>query len=158
MTIKRFTTILGVMFIIIGVLGFIPGLLTMPHEGDPALAATDAHGRLLGLFMVNSLHNLIHIAFGIWALGASRDVLRARQFCKANAVIYGVFAVMGLFPGLNTFFGLVPLHGNDVWLHAVISAATGYFGYVWAVNKPFRTADLSDTGLRPTGTGVGGKI
>lgn len=157
MNIKKFTTILGILFLIIGILGFVPGLLTMPHDTDPILAATDSHGRFLGLFAVNSIHNLIHIAFGIWALSASRDILRARQFCKANAVIYAVLAVMGLFPGLNTLFGLAPLHGHDVWLHAVIAASTGYFGYAWAVNKPFRSADLSDTGLRPTGS-TGGKI
>ncbi len=157
MNIKRFTSILGMIFLVIGVLGFIPDLAIMPRDSDPALSVTDAYWRLFGLFPVNSLHNLIHIFFGIWALSASRDVLRARRFCKANCVIYAIFAVMGLFPVLNTFFGLVPLHSHDIWLHAAISAATGYYGYVWAVNKPFRTADLSNTGLRPTGS-TGGQI
>ena len=36
---------------------------------------------------------------------------------------------MGLIPGLNTVFGLIPLHGHDVWLHLILAAAAGYFGW-----------------------------
>jgi uncharacterized protein DUF4383 len=44
--------------------------------------------------------------------------------------VYAVLLVMGLIPGLDTVMGLVPLHGNDVWLHAGIAAVAAYFGFV----------------------------
>lgn len=147
MTLKRFTAILGWIFLFIGILGFVPELLTSPRITDPSLAATDAHGRLMGLFPVNSIHNIIHLVFGVWALTASKDFLASRNFCKANCVIYAIMAVMGMIPGLNTFFGLVPLHGHDIWLHGVIAASTGYFGFVWgaAHTKPLTS---TSTGQR----------
>jgi hypothetical protein len=38
--------------------------------------------------------------------------------------------VAGLVPGLNTMFGLVPLFGNDIWLHALLAGIAAYFGWV----------------------------
>src|SRR5690606_3619495 len=71
-------------------------------------------------FPVNILHTLVHLVFGIWGVLAYRDWGKARTYAKAVAVIYAVFAIMGLVPGLETTFGLVPLHGNDVWLHLLL--------------------------------------
>ena len=36
---------------------------------------------------------------------------------------------MGLIPGLNTTFGLIPIFGNDVWLHALTALIAAYFGW-----------------------------
>jgi hypothetical protein len=130
MTLKSFTALMGWVFLILGILGFIPNFSTIPHVSDPSLTVNAAHGRLLGLFPVNALHNLIHLGFGIWGLTASTDILASRIFCRSNCIVYTAMALMGLFPGLNTFFGIVPLHGHDVWLHAAIAALTGYYGYV----------------------------
>ena len=47
-----------------------------------------------------------------------------------------LLTVMGLIPGLNTTFGLIPIHGNDVWLHALIAIAAAYFGFA-----PVRATD-----------------
>jgi hypothetical protein len=46
------------------------------------------------------------------------------------AIIYAVLVVMGLVPALNTTFGLIPIHGNDVWLHALLAVIAAYFGFV----------------------------
>lgn len=145
---RYFALILGIMFLLIGVLGFVPALVTtdVSHanhgagagtiDGGPAgpgdgvgEGATMEHGRLLGLFPVNAVHNLAHIAFGIWGIAAYRRWDAARFYARATAIIYAVLAVAGLIPGLNTMFGLMPIHGNDVWLHAVIALAAAYFGF-----------------------------
>ncbi len=34
---------------------------------------------------------------------------------------------MGLIPVLNTSFGLIPIFGHDVWLHALFALAAAYF-------------------------------
>jgi hypothetical protein len=44
-------------------------------------------------------------------------------------VIYAVLVVMGLIPVLNTTFGLIPIYGHDIWLHAVLALIAAYFGF-----------------------------
>lgn len=129
MDLKRFTLIAGIVFVAIGLLGYVPAFVTYAPtpSNDPFLA----HGMLFGIFPVNGIHNLLHVGFGIWALAVWKNVKRARIFCRSNAVIYGLLAVAGFIPGLNTLWGLLPMYGHDIWLHAVIALATGYFGFVW---------------------------
>ena len=83
---------------------------------------------LLGLFPVNLLHNLVHLAFGVWGLAASRSYTASRGYHRAGAVIYLVLVVLAFFA--PTTFGLIPIGGNDIWLHAVLAAGLGYFGFV----------------------------
>lgn len=130
MDVKRFTLIAGVVFVVIGILGFIPGVTTAPHVHDPNLSIEASYGRLLGIFPVNVLHNLVHLALGVWALSVYKNYANAKNYCKISSVIYGVLAVAGLIPGLNTMFGLVPIHSHDVWLHAVLALGLGYYGFV----------------------------
>lgn len=82
------------------------------------------------LFPVNWLHNLVHLAFGVWGLVASRGFGGARGYARAVAVIYAVLAVMGLIPVLRTTFGLIPLYGHDIWLHFAIAAVAAVFGFM----------------------------
>jgi hypothetical protein len=130
MNTRTFALVWGIIFLMLAATGFIPGLLQPPSGADPDLAVDAMHGRALGIFPVNVLHSLVHLAFGIWGLLASRDWGKAKAYAKAVAVIYFLFVIMGLVPGLNTTFGLVPLHGNDVWLHLILAAPAAYFGFV----------------------------
>lgn len=138
MNTRKFALIWGIVFLGLAATGLIPGLLQSPHAGDPDLAVDAMHGRALGIFPVNILHTLVHAAFGIWGLMASRSWDGAKTYAKAVAIIYAVFVIMGLIPGLDTTFGLVPLHGNDVWLHVLLAAPAAYFGFV---HRDTRTAD-----------------
>ena len=127
--IRTFALVFGIIYVAVGILGFIPGL-NAHHTDLPPIAVDSFYGRLMGLFPVNILHNIVHIAIGLWGLLASRSVAGARLFGKALAVIYGLLAILGLIPGLNTMFGLVPIFGHDVWLHALSALIAGYFGFV----------------------------
>ena len=127
-TVRYFALVLGIIFIVIGIAGFVPGFLAEPvPEND--VVAEGAFGRLFGLFPVNWLHNLVHVAFGVWGIAVYRRFYAARTYAKAVAVIYAVFAIMGFIPMLNTTFGLIPLYGHDIWLHLLIAAAAAYFGF-----------------------------
>lgn len=125
---RYFALILGIAFLVVGVLGFVPRLVTMP-EGQPSLLVEAGHGNLFGLFPVNVIHNLVHLAFGVWGVVVWRSFAGARIFARSTAVTYAVLTVMGLIPTLDTVFGLLPLHGHDIWLHVAIAAISGYFGY-----------------------------
>jgi hypothetical protein len=130
MSIRTFARIFGIVFLLIGISGFIPGVTT-PHT-HPDVTMEAGLGLAMGLFPVNLLHNLVHIAFGIWGLAGSRSVGGARGYFKGTAIIYAMFVVMGLIEAARiwTTFGLVPLYGNDVWLHALLAAGAAYFGFV----------------------------
>lgn len=135
---KRMAMIFGIVFLAIGILGFVPGMVQPPAADDPDVAFDAGHGRLLGLFPVNVLHNIVHILFGLWGLAAARSFDGARGYFKVVAVAYALLAVMGLLPPpASTTFGLVPLHHHDVWLHAALSLVAAYFG--------FRRADAGST-------------
>lgn len=119
---QKAAMVFGVGFLLMGLLGFfLPGGMGM--EADPERAPD-----LLGLFPVNLLHNLVHLAFGVWGLAASRSYTASRGYHRAAAVIYVVLAVLGFIT--PTMFGLVPIGGNDIWLHVVLAAGLGYFGFM----------------------------
>ena len=126
---RTMALIFGLVFLAIGILGFFPGFLE-PPVGGRDLAFEHGHGQLLGLFPVNTLHNIVHIVFGIWGLAAYRSLGGARGYFRAVAIIYAIFAIMGLIPMLDTTFGLVPLYGNDVWLHILLAVIAAYFGWM----------------------------
>ena len=145
MSIRYFALVLGIMFLLVGVAGFIPGLVQQHSMDDHALVVTGpGTGYLMGLFHVNVLHNVIHLLFGIWGILAYSSFDASRVYARGVAIIYGLFVIMGLIPVLNTVFGLVPIHGHDVWLHALIALVSAYFG--WAtVSAPVATAGPTTT-------------
>ncbi len=140
---KRFALIFGIVFLLAGIAGFVPGITT-PHT-HPDVVVTAGLGLVLGLFAVNVLHNLVHLLFGVWGLFAATSDAMARIYARTVAIAYGLVTVMGLVPQMNlhTAFGFVPVYGHDVWLHAALAIVAAYFGFM-------HERDLHiDTGLRP---------
>jgi len=127
---RRFALVWGILFLVIAASGLIPGLWQPAGPEHPEMQVDSMYGDALGLFPVNILHSIVHLLFGVWGLMASRNWDSAKTFAKATAIIYAIFVVMGLVPGLNTTFGLVPLFGHDVWLHVLLAVPAAYFGFV----------------------------
>src|SRR5262245_29184960 len=126
---STFALILGIAYLGAGVLGLIPAALLPPPADAPPTSLGVLYGYLLGLFPVNILHSAVHLAIGVWGLLAARSAMSAKVYGRSLAILYGVLAVMGLIPGMNTLFGMLPLHGHDVWLHAGTAAIAAYFGW-----------------------------
>jgi hypothetical protein len=120
MAARYFALIVGIVYLLVGIMGFIPGINDMAHPGmaEHDLAVEAQYGFLMGLFPVNILHNLVHLAIGAWGILSYRSFRGARSYALGLGILYLLLAVMGLIPGLNTTFGLIPIFGNDVWLHA----------------------------------------
>jgi hypothetical protein len=104
---------------------------------DHAANAADANvtmktmfGYELGMFPVNVLHNIVHILFGIWGILAARSLGGARSYFRVVAIVYALLTVLGLLPATNTTFGMIPIYGNDVWLHLVLALVAAYFGWM----------------------------
>ncbi len=133
MNTRTFAMIFGIVFLIVGAGGFIPGLNMMDHSGhaaDADITVRSFFGYELGMFPVNVLHNIVHLLFGIWGVLAYRSYGGARTYFRAVAIIYALLTVLGLLPATNTTFGLIPIYGNDVWLHALLALVAAYFGWV----------------------------
>lgn len=124
---RKFALWFGIIYLGAGVLGFVPAAMTPLTDAN--LSVTAFSGRLFGLFPVNFLHSLAHLALGAWGIAASRTMGGARAYAKALAWILGVFTIMGLIPGFNTVWGLVPLESHDIWLHAMTAIVAAWFGW-----------------------------
>jgi hypothetical protein len=130
MSTRTFALVFGIVFLIVGAGGFLPGVTLMPPHSHPDVTVDSFFGYELGLFPVNVLHSIVHLAFGVWGLLAYKSLSAAKTYARGVAIIYAVLTVAGLVPGLNTLFGLVPLFGNDIWLHALLAVVAAYFGWM----------------------------
>ena len=119
-TIQRVAQIFGIVFILVAILGFVASRGSM--EADPEMAA-----KALGLFPVNLLHNIVHLLFGVWGLAAARSIAASVSYARIGGIIYLVLAVLGYISPDG--FGMVPLGGNDIWLHVLLGAALAVAGF-----------------------------
>ena len=126
---RYFALVVGIIYLVVGIAGFIPGIRTDREFADLAVRASE--GELLGLFPVNVLHNLVHLLIGVLGILAYRSYDSARLYSRALAIVYAVLAIMGLIDAadLRFLFGLVPLHSHDIWLHALTAIIAAYFGW-----------------------------
>lgn len=128
--------IFGVVFVLGGLSGFFP---SPPPADAPPLRLEHGHGLAMGLLPINTLHNVIHLLFGVLGIAASRGaIMAARQYFQVVAVSYGLLTIMGLIPATQTTFGLVPIWGNDVWFHAALALVAAYFGFAGPVTQTRR--------------------
>ena len=85
MNTRTFAMIFGIVFLAVGALGFVPGVVQ-----DSMGEGLNQHGMLLGLFPISPLHNAVHLLFGLWGLAASRSLGGAVAYFKAVAVVYAL--------------------------------------------------------------------
>ena len=83
MAVRYFAIAAGVVYALVGVLGFVPGINVGGPPDAPPLAFDSFYGYLLGLFPVNLLHNLVHLAIGAWASWPTPAASRARGHSRA---------------------------------------------------------------------------
>lgn len=117
--IQKIAAVFGVVFILVSILGFLTGGMSMDAHMSSA-------AKLGGLFPVNAVHNAVHLAFGVWGLYAAKTAVNARRFCLLSGAIYLVLAGVGFV--VPEAFGLVPIGGNDITLHAVLGIALTVIG------------------------------
>ena len=130
MSVNAAALLFGVVFIVVGLAGF---FASPPAADAPPLTIEHGHGLVLGIFPVNTLHNIVHLLFGVLGIVASRGAFTAAQtYFRAVAVSYALLTVLGLLPATQTTFGLVPIWGPDVWLHGAIAVVAAYFGFAAA--------------------------
>ncbi len=142
--------IIGILFAVIGLAGFLPGLVSLPSndgaipvDASPSIYAA-GFGYLFGLFPTNLVHNIVHIVVGCLGIVSYTSAGGARFFNRSFAIAYVLIAIMGLLPITNTTFGLMPIFGNNVWFNALTAAIAAYFGFV----QPTQTMGQMNTSPR----------
>src|SRR3954451_21553171 len=96
-TLQTLTLVFGVVFLAVGILGFIPGITT--HYGDLSFAGDDSGAKLLGIFQVSILHNIVHLLFGVVGIALAKTVEGARNFLVGGGAVYLVLWLLGILGG-----------------------------------------------------------
>jgi hypothetical protein len=112
-------TVVGAVFLLVGILGFVPGLTT--NYDQLSFAGHQSGALLLGVFAVSILHNLVHAAFGVAGLVLARSAAGARHFLIYGGIIYAVLWIYGLLIDHDSAANIVPVNTADNWLHLALA-------------------------------------
>ncbi|MDG4819825.1 DUF4383 domain-containing protein [Micromonospora sp. WMMD956] len=118
--VRRAAATVGVVFLLVGLLGFVPGITT--GFGDLRFAGHGSGAKLLGVFQVSVLHNAVHLAFGLAGLALSRTWDGARTFLIGGGAVYLVLWLYGLVVDHGSGANFIPVNDADNWLHLLLGA------------------------------------
>ncbi|GAA1280897.1 DUF4383 domain-containing protein [Arthrobacter pascens] len=110
--------VVGAVFLLVGILGFIPGITS--NFGAMGMAGHTSGALLLGVFQVSVLHNIVHLLFGVAGLLLARTPSQAKSFLLYGGIIYLILWLYGLIINLNTPANFVPVNTADNWLHFLL--------------------------------------
>ena len=105
----------GIVFLVVGIAGFIPGITTNYDEME--FAGHESMAELFGVFKVSILHNIVHILFGVAGIAAARTWTSSRWFLIGGGVVYLVLWIFGLIVDDSDDANFVPVNDADDWLH-----------------------------------------
>lgn len=112
-------TIVAATFLLVGILGFVPGVTT--NVGDMQFAGHDSNTELLGVFHVSVLHNLVHLLFGVVGLALARTASGAKWFLIGGGLLYAVVAIYGFAIDKMSDANFLPVNDADDWLHTALA-------------------------------------
>ena len=116
--VQKASIVVGAVFLLVGVLGFIPGITS--NFDQLHIAGHHSEAMLLGLFQVSALHNIVHLLFGAAGIALARSAAGARSFLLYGGVIYLVLFIYGLVVPEDSAGNFVPLNGFDNILHLLL--------------------------------------
>ena len=109
--------LVGIVFLLVGIAGFIPGITTNLYEGLE-FAGDDGTAELLGIFQVSVLHNIVHGLFGFAGLALAATASGARTYLIGGGAIYAALFALGIIGGGDW----IPVNDADNWLHLLLGA------------------------------------
>ncbi|WP_406634148.1 DUF4383 domain-containing protein [Pseudarthrobacter quantipunctorum] len=120
-TIQTAALAVGAVFLLVGILGFIPGITT--NYETLGFAGHESEALLLGIFQVSILHNIVHLLFGVAGIAMARSAAQSRNYLIGGGAVYLVLWIYGLLIGKDTAANFVPVNTADDWLHFVLGVA-----------------------------------
>ena len=121
--VQSLAALVGVVFVLVGILGFVPGITT--HYGDLSFAGHDSGAKLLGIFQTSILHNIVHLAFGVGILMAKTPG-GARTYLVGGGIVYLAVWIVGAIGGLDW----LPVNTADNYLHIALGAGMVALGLI----------------------------
>lgn len=119
--VKTAAILFGIVFLAVGILGFVPGATTN----------VDGMPMLLGIFHVNTAHNFVHLASGVvFLLCGMAGAGPSRTFFRIFGLIYALVAVLGFMNPNGPLLGMISNNPATTWLHVVLAAAMLFLGFV----------------------------
>jgi hypothetical protein len=150
---KKFAGFGGAILLLVGLFAFVPGLSTYEFEKLPPLRIEASYGYFLNLLAMNVVNKLALMGLGIAGILSARavygSIVKSINYSRAICFLTGILAIMGLFPSTNSFFGLAPLWGNQVWFYTIVAVCGGYCGYIWPKNHPEQVIDTDVNRIKP---------
>jgi hypothetical protein len=131
----------GAVFLLVGILGFVPGITT--NFDDMTFAGHESQAKLFDVFQVSVLHNVVHLLFGVAGLVAAKRMSASRTYLIGGGAVYLVLWVYGLIVDHDSDGNFVPVNRADDWLHFALGL--GMIGLGLALSR------RSDTSTRHTG-------
>jgi hypothetical protein len=131
--IRTVTTVVSVVFLLVGIAGFIPGITT--HYDTMSFAGHDSGAKLLGVFQVSILHNIVHLLYGVVGLIMARTAAAARAYLIAGGAVYLILWIYGLVTDKMSSANFVPVNRPDDWLHFVLGV--GMIGLGLALGRRY---------------------
>lgn len=116
--VQKASMAVGAVFLLVGVLGFVPGITA--NFDQLHFAGHHSEAMLLGLFQVSALHNIVHLLFGVAGIVLAKTAGGARSFLLYGGIIYLVLFVYGLVIPQDSAGNFVPLNGFDNVLHLLL--------------------------------------
>jgi hypothetical protein len=123
---QKLALMFGAVFLVVGILGFVPGITTNLYEGLD-FAGNDGNAELLGLFQVSVLHNIVHLLFGVGIILAATHT-GALSYLLYGGIAYGLVFLLGII-GAGDW---IPVNSADNVLHALLTV--GLLG-AWAAAR-----------------------
>ncbi|GAA2140580.1 DUF4383 domain-containing protein [Glycomyces algeriensis] len=124
------TMVVSLVFVLVGLLGFVPGITT--GFDSMTFAGHHSEALLLGVFEVSVLHNIVHLLFGIVGFLMMRTVSGAITYLVIGGAIYLVLWIYGLLIDLDSSANFVPVNDADNWLHLVLAVGMIGLGALFA--------------------------
>jgi hypothetical protein len=132
-SVQKAALAVGAVFLLVGILGFIPGVTT--NYDQLAGAGHESEALLLGIFQVSILHNIVHLLFGAAGIALARSVAGARNYLIWGGAIYLVLWLYGMFIDHESTANFVPLNTADNWLHFILGIGMIALGLLLTRNR-----------------------
>lgn len=126
--VQKAALVVAAAFLLVGVLGFIPGVTTDYDQME--IAGHESGAQLLGIFGVSVLHNVVHLLFALAGFAMARTFGGARTYLVAGGAVYLVLTVYGWVIERGDDANFVPFDEADNWLHLVLGAGMLALGLV----------------------------
>ena len=128
---RTFTLVVGIVFLVAGVLGFIPGV-TVHHVLGSVPGMASGHEYLLGIFAVDTVHNLINLVIGVLGI-AAYFWDQTRLYCQGLGIVCLVIGILGFIPALvlgnGMLLGLFHVNLADNVVYLIVGLVAAYLGF-----------------------------